>query len=65
MCALIQHHVAAGGTRVAHKTMDGSECAPKWGVYNRHCVGHTFVADLGDMCIGRSLESVQSVLPKV
>ena len=42
-----------------HKTMDGSETAPKWGMYNRHCIGKEMSVDLQNMCIGKTVESVK------
>ena len=54
----------AGEKRVAHKTMDGSEVAPKWGIYNKEGVGHDMHVDLRDLCLGRSLAAVQSALPQ-
>ena len=42
--------------------MDGEECAPKWGVYNKEGVGHKIHVDLRQLCMGRTLASVKSVL---
>ena len=42
--------------------MDGDECAPKWGVYNKEGIGHKIHVDLRQLCIGRTLNSARSVL---
>lgn len=61
---LIGSHAHAGSTRIAHKTMDGSETAPKWGIYNKEGVGHDIHVDLRNMCCGSSLQAVQAELPQ-
>jgi len=56
-----QQTLLTGGTRSYHKTMDGLEVAPKWGVYNRSAIGTDITVDLADLRIGTDLDSV---LPK-
>lgn len=57
-----KQELKTGGERVAHKTMDGDEVAPKWGVYNRFCIGHECTVDLADMAIARDYEALRTVL---
>jgi Polysaccharide lyase len=54
----------AGGKRSAHRTLDGNEVAPKWGVYNRNGVGHDMSVDLSHMCAGRTAEAVLAEVPR-
>lgn len=46
-----------GGTRVYHKTMDGLEVAPKWGCYNKACIGTEITVDLAHMRVAYDLAS--------
>ncbi len=50
--------LTGGKSRFFAKTMDGDEVAPKWGAYNRYCIGTEITVSLADMRIGTDLESV-------
>ncbi len=61
-----KQELLTGGTRVYHKTMDGDETAPKWGIYNGSVVGTTITHYVGDLRIASDLESAKpssSVFP--
>ena len=45
-----------------HRTMDGGEVAPKWGVYNTASIATDFTVDLRDLCISETLAPVQAKL---
>ena len=57
-----KQELRTGGDRVAHRTMDGSEVAPKWGVYNDNCIGHECNVYLTDMVIATRYGALQSVM---
>ncbi len=52
-----QQTFSNGNTRVYHKTMDGTEVAPKWGVYGGSVSSTEITVDLHDLLVGTTLQS--------